>query len=115
MQSSNKDRSHKDPKDTTQVDAELSATWQALLGLQGSGEAQTPPVDPTAPVQPLASDPWSSLLNASGMQPVDLQKAHLHDLHTLDSDDPDIEQALNIMREATGQLPKLKEKKTEDA
>lgn len=100
MQSSNEDK-----KDAAPPDAELSATWQALLGL----EMKTTKVDPATTVQPLASDPWSSLLNACGMQPVDLQKVHLHNLRTLANDDSDIEHALDIMREATGQLPSVKE------
>jgi hypothetical protein len=101
MQSSNKDK-----KNAAQPETELSATWQALLGL---GEAKTSKADPAASVQPLASDPWSSLLNARGMQPVDLQKAHLHKLRAQAKNDPDIEHALDIMREATGQLPIVKE------
>ncbi len=109
MQSSNKDK-----KNVAQPEPELSATWQALLGWQAAGEAQTPRADPAASVQSLASDPWSSLLNARGMQPVDLQKIHLHDLRAPASDDHDIENALDIMREATGQLPAV-EKRTGDA
>ncbi|MGH2509693.1 MAG: hypothetical protein ACRDHZ_20125 [Ktedonobacteraceae bacterium] len=102
MQSSDKDK-----KNAAQPETELSATWQALLGQQASGEAKTPKVDLATPAQPLSSDPWSSLRNAQGMQPVDLQKVHLPNLRASANDDHDIEDALSIMREATGQLPKV--------
>jgi hypothetical protein len=46
------------------------------------------------------------------MQPVDLQKICLHDLH-LSGDDEDVEHALNLMREATGQLPAFKQETRE--
>ncbi len=95
-------------------DPELSEAWRALLGLQSSGTKEgAPRVDPAAQVQPLASDPWSHLLQSQGMQPVDLQKIHLHDLHPTANED-DVEHALDIMREATGQLPSL-DKKTGEA
>lgn len=84
-------------------DLQLSETWRALLGLQDPGK---PEGEEIVQVEPLASDPWSHLQQAQGMQPVDLQKIRLHDLH-LPGDDEDVEQALNIMREATGQLPVL--------
>lgn len=85
-------------------DLPLSATWRALLGLQ---DASKPTGEEIVQVEPLASDPWSHLQQAQGMQPVDLQKIRLHDLH-LHGDDEDVEHALNLMREATGQLPALK-------
>jgi len=84
-------------------DPQLSETWRALLGLQGSDE---PEENSSARVEPLASDPWSHLQQAQGMQPVDLQKIRLHELHPADSDE-DVEHALNIIREATGQLRAL--------
>lgn len=94
-------------------DPELSEAWRALLGLQSSGETKVAPeIDPAAEVQPQASDPWSHLLNSRGMQPVDLQKMHLRDLHPTASDD-DVEHALNIMREATSQQSSLDEKTRE--
>ncbi|MGH2478853.1 MAG: hypothetical protein ACRDHW_04255 [Ktedonobacteraceae bacterium] len=104
--SNNKDKKRAD----AQPEVELSETWQVLLGKNGSGETQTARIDPTAQVQPLSSDPWNALLNARGMQPVDLQKVRAQDLRALANNDPDIEQALNIMREATGQLPESPEK-----
>jgi hypothetical protein len=98
-----------------QQDPQLSETWRALLGLQPSDETgEQPQIDPSAQVQPLASDPWNDLQHASGMQPVDLQKVRLHELHESVNDD-DVEHALNLMREATGGLPALREKKSGEA
>lgn len=115
MQSSNEENK-KNSAEEQQPEPELSEAWRVLLGLQVAGEelANTQQIDPTAQVPALASDPWSTLLKARGMQPVDLQRAHLHGLHTTLNDSNDIEQALNIIREATGQLPALN-KKTRDA
>jgi hypothetical protein len=90
-------------------DLPLSETWRALLGLQG---AEKPAGEEIVQVEPLASDPWSHLQQAQGMQPVDLQKICLHDLH-LSGDDEDVEHALNLMREATGQLPAFKQETRE--
>lgn len=86
-----------------QQDPQLSEAWRALLGLQSSDR---PEGEDAAQVEPLASDPWNRLQQAQGMQPVDLQKIRLHDLHQA-ANDEDVEHALNIIREATGQLPAL--------
>lgn len=86
----------------------LSETWRALLGLQESVQ----PTGEETTVEPLASDPWSHLQQAQGMQPVDLQKIRLH-RPRLREDDEDVEHALNLMREATGQLPVLKQETRE--
>lgn len=81
---------------------ELSSAWHALLGAQF-----TPPpedelrIDPAAQVQPQASDPWNTLLHTQGVEAVDLQKVHLHDLHAVNS--AEIEYALNIIQEASNQ------------
>lgn len=108
MQSSNEDkkRAGKQPE----PEPELSETWQSLLGKNGPGEIKTAGIDPTAQVQPLSSDPWNELLKAQGMQPVDLQKVRLQDLRTSAKHDPEIEQALDLMRENTGQRPEPPEK-----
>jgi len=93
---------------------ELSAAWRALLGLQSTPAGENgQQVDPAAQVQPQASDPWSALLQARGMETVDLQKIHLRALHPAASDE-DIEHALNIMQEAAGQQAS-QEKKPGDA
>lgn len=92
---------------------ELSDAWRTLLGLQASeGKEGAPQVDPAAQVSPLSSDPWSSLLHAQGMQTVDLQKIHLHDLHPSVNND-DVEHALDIMQEANSQATSQNEKTRE--
>lgn len=85
---------------------ELSDTWKELLG--NSGVAPGKPVNPG---QPLSNDPWNELLNAQGMQAVDLQRVHLHNLRTRSGDDQEVEQALDLMRESTEQQQNKDEKK----
>ena len=93
-------------------DPQLSETWRDLLGLQAAGEAKdAPQADPAGQVQPLASDPWSHLQHAQGMQPVDLQNIRLHDLHAAATDD-DVEHALDLMQEAAGNQSASQERKT---
>ncbi|HEY0756143.1 MAG TPA: hypothetical protein VGD98_19460 [Ktedonobacteraceae bacterium] len=89
---------------------ELSAAWRTLLGLQSN---PAPEVDPAAQVQPQATDPWSALLQARGMESVDLQKIHLRGLLPAASDE-DIEHALNMIQEANGS-PTSQEKKPGEA
>jgi hypothetical protein len=110
MQSNEKEQQNSGEEPRLQKEVELSDAFRALLGMQALEAA--PQVDPAAQVQPLSSDPWSSLLHEQGMQAVDLQKIHLHDLHPAGNDD-DVEQALNIMREATGQ-PASQDEKTRE-
>ncbi len=98
-----KEEGKQKPAEDPQQDTQLSEAWRALLGLQDSDK---PEGDNTAQVESLADDPWSRLQQAQGMQPVDLQKIRLHDLHPAATDE-DVEHALNIIREATGQLPAL--------
>ena len=84
-------------------DPNLSEAWRALLGSQSTSAPNVgSQVDPTAQVQPQASDPWNALIHAQGMETVDLQKIRLHALHPAASDE-DIEHALNIMQEAAEQ------------
>ena len=92
----------------SQQKTELSEAWRALLGLSGDMQHSSQ-TDPATQVQPLASDPWSHLVRAQGMQPVDLQKVHLHDLRSLTHDD-DVEHALDLMQEANGQSASGNEK-----
>jgi len=92
---------------------ELGEAWRSLLGLQSAqGTAEGQKVDPAAQVQPQASDPWNTLLHAQGMETVDLQKVRLHGLHSTARDE-DVEQALNIIQEANGQVSQ--EKKSGEA
>lgn len=126
MQSSNEDEKKRDP---SVKDTELSETWRALLGLRSAEhqeelgelealeelddlEGKVLEVDLAAQVQPLPDDPWSHLLHAQGMQAVDLQKVHLRDLD-LAAGDEDVEHALNLMRESTGQLRAINERPEE--
>jgi hypothetical protein len=105
-----KEEGKQKPAEDVQQDPPLSEAWRALLGLQGSDK---PEGDNSADqVELLASDPWRLLQQAQGMQPVDLQKIRLHDLHPAASDE-DVEHALNIIREATGQLPALEKENNE--
>lgn len=112
MQSSNEEKKVAPAGQPSQQDAELSETWRALLGLQASQSGEGNSDAPIVQVEPLEGDPWGHLIQAQGMQSVDLQKVHLHELHSAENDD-DVEHALNIMREATGQLRAL-EKQTRE-
>lgn len=113
MQSPNENGKQQSTADSGPArDTELSEAWRALLGSQLPSVPSGTPSDLAAQVQPLASDPWSLLLNAQGMETVDLQKIHLHALHPATNDD-DVEHALNLMREATGQLTSQEEKPRE--
>lgn len=112
MQSSNEEKKNAPAKQDSQQDAELSETWRALLGLQS---AQGTEDSPAVQVEPVAGDPWGHLIQSQGMQSIDLQKIHLHELYPAASDD-DIEQALDIMRESTGHLRALdKQAREKDA
>lgn len=109
MQSSN----DKEKKNTSAgQNQELSEAWRALLGLRSSELDEALEGDTATQVQPLADDPWSHLIHSQGMQSVDLQKIHLHDLYPNATDD-DVEHALNIMRESTGQLRAMNEQSGE--
>jgi len=110
MQSSNEEKKNTPATQQSQQEAELSETWRALLGLQSSTDAEG---NPTTQVEPLAGDPWGHLIQSQGMQSIDLQKIHLHELHSATNDD-DVEHALNIMREATGQLRALEKRAREE-
>lgn len=75
----------------TSGQSQLSEIWQELLGSRLGEQAQTSSSEATIPV--LASDPWSALLHAKGVEMVDLHEVHLH------MSDQDVEQALQIMQE----------------
>lgn len=104
MQSPNEDgKQQPTPEPGSQPDAELSEAWRALLGSQPStAPGHQPQAEPTAQVQPLNSDPWDLLLHVKGMEAVDLQKIHLRPRHSA-ANDADVEHALDLMQEATGQ------------
>jgi hypothetical protein len=83
------------PEDYDQY-AGLSDAWTELLGIHSLGVQAVPNI--TAVVPPVASDPWNELLNAQGVQIIDLQQMRSH---TIDAplDDLDLEQALHFMQE----------------
>ena len=88
----------KENKDQGPVQPELSEVWQELLGGR--------PIDSSAPATPdvaavptLESDPWRTLLQAKGVEIVDLQKFHLH------MSAQDVEQMLQIMQERPAYNP----------
>jgi len=76
--------------------AGLSDAWNELLGIHSLGVQAVPNI--SAVVPPVASDPWNELLNAQGVQVIDLQELHLH---TTDAylNDLDLEQVLRFMQE----------------
>ncbi len=99
-----------DKDNRLQQEPELSEAWRALLGLQSTdapGNQDAP--DPMAQVQPLASDPWSNLIHAQGIESVDLQKIHLHGGRAPHLD-AEVEHALDIMQEEPGRVLPIDEK-----
>lgn len=79
---------------------ELSNPWRGLLDAQHTQALGQPVVEAddheASPL--LANDPWNTLLQAQGMEVVDLQQVRLHAVQA-SMDTPDVEQALNIMQE----------------
>ncbi|GCE18108.1 hypothetical protein [Dictyobacter kobayashii] len=82
---------------------ELSATWQELLGRrapsvpgQGPGDREQPGKDPEV-IPTLESDPWSTLIQAKGVEVVDLHKTRLQ------ISDQEVEQMLEVMQEQSAQ------------
>lgn len=73
----------------------MSEVWQQLLGgapLDADKLAALKEAIPT-----LESDPWSALLQAKGVEMVDLRQLHLSD--------QDVEQVLQLMQEQASQNP----------
>ncbi len=77
--------------ETTAVPQGLSDAWQQLLG-NASFDAETLAALRDS-IPTLASDPWSALLHAKGVEIVDLEQVHLH------VSDQDMEQILQIMQD----------------
>jgi hypothetical protein len=85
MQKEDKGRQHP-VRDT------VSNIWHELLGNASTqGETTAPESEATLPT--LESDPWGKLLQARGVEIIDLQQLHLH------MSDQDVEKALQIMQE----------------
>lgn len=108
MQSSNEEKDRIPAKQKPLQDTELNETWRDLLGLSGPRIEGVSEGTPAEEVEPLEGDPWGHLVHTQGMQVVDLQKVNLHDLYPVAGDD-DVEHALDLMRESTGQLRALNE------
>ncbi len=83
-------------RDTQYKQIELSKTWLELLGKQTDAPLAINDLLPA-----LASDPWSSLVQAQGVKTVDLQKVHLP------MSDSDVEQLLHYMQDQSTQHPEL--------
>lgn len=99
------------------ADAELSNTWQELLGgrLLNGESLETANASPTQEeagaqevqkdaIPTLSSDPWSTLVQARGTEMVDLNQLHLH------MSDQDVEQVLQLMQEEPSSQPQQHQK-----
>jgi hypothetical protein len=75
---------------------ELSDTWRELLGNSSAG-AHSGITSGEATLPTLESDPWSTLLQAKGIEEVDLQQLHLP------VSDQELERLLQIMQEQPAQ------------
>lgn len=69
----------------------LSEIWQQLLGNRPLDAATLAALRESIPT--IASDPWSALLQAKGIEMVDLEQVHLQ------ISDQDMEQMLQLMQE----------------
>lgn len=101
----------KSPQQNRQLDAsesavpqdQLSPIWQELLGSRPSIPSKEQQVDDLAQDSPengiptLESDPWSTLIQAKGVEVVDLHKARLK------ISAQEVEQMLQIMQEQSTQ------------
>ena len=83
-----------------QQQPELRNPWRKLLGAQYPQPQGQPIVQAhdheESPL--LANDPWNDLLQAQGIEVVDLQQVRLHAVQ-VSMDNLDVEQALDIMQE----------------
>jgi len=79
---------------------ELRNPWRRLLDAQHVQPRDQPIVqaDDHEDSPLLANDPWNALLQAQGIEVVDLQQVRLHTVQA-SMDTPDVEQALDIMQE----------------
>ncbi|GLV57597.1 hypothetical protein KDH_44330 [Dictyobacter sp. S3.2.2.5] len=82
---------------------ELSTAWQELLGRRPPGELQQGADDiervekDQESIPTLESDPWSTLIQAKGVEMVDLHKTRLQ------ISDQEVEQMLEVMQEQSAQ------------
>lgn len=73
----------------------LSDIWQQLLGERQFDAEALAALRESIPT--IASDPWSELLQAKGVEMVDLTQLHLH------MSEQDVEQLLQLMQEQVAQ------------
>ncbi|GCF08296.1 hypothetical protein [Dictyobacter arantiisoli] len=76
---------------------ELSAAWQELLGWRASKVMPEGTNSEDMGIPTLESDPWSTLIQAKGVEIVDLDKTHLH------LSAQEVEQMLRLMQEQSTQ------------
>ncbi|GCE25923.1 hypothetical protein KDA_14070 [Dictyobacter alpinus] len=82
---------------------ELSETWRELLGQRAPGGPEQEKSDPEgqkgteSSIPTLESDPWSTLIQAKGVEIVDLHKARLQ------ISAQEVEQMLQVMQEQSAQ------------
>lgn len=75
---------------------ELSDTWQKLIGSHPSREETNTKI--VIMPSELADDPWSELLQAQGVEIVDLQRQRLQEIQ-ISLSELELEQALQIIQE----------------
>ncbi|GHO89614.1 hypothetical protein [Dictyobacter formicarum] len=98
-----KNRPQQDQNAPDGLQTELSAAWQELLGRQAPGASKPgsgadEQLDKDQGVIPtLESDPWSTLIQAKGVEIVDLHKTRLQ------ISDQEVEQMLEVMQEQSAQ------------
>lgn len=80
------------PSEATDQMEGLSDVWRELLGNRGY-EKLGPAFPGDTPIPTLEVDPWSALLQANGVEVVDLQSMHLQ------ISDQEVEQLLQVMHE----------------
>jgi len=96
-------RQQPDQNGSNDQQAELSAAWQELLGRRTPGASKQGPTDgerknkDQEDIPTLKSDPWSTLIQAKGVEIVDLHKARLQ------ISDQEVEQMLEVMQEQSAQ------------
>lgn len=81
------------------AEEELSEVWKALLNQVPATDTDVQAFSEETAIPTLESDPWNSLLQARGVETVDLQQLHLH------MSDQDVEQALQFIQEQAKQQP----------
>lgn len=81
------------------AEQELSEAWRELLNCQPAVDEPVQALPTEASIPTLESDPWSALVQAKGVEMVDLHKLHLH------MSDQDVEQLLQLMQEQPTRNP----------